>query len=64
MEWAEYDFAYMFKYSERPGTGAARKYPDDVSEEIKTKRLNEIIALQNRLSVSQKEKMWVKFLLF
>ncbi len=56
MEWAEYDFAYMFKYSERPGTGAARKYPDDVPEEIKTKRLNEIIALQNRLSAKSKRK--------
>jgi len=56
MEWAEYDFAYMFKYSERPGTGAARKYPDDVPEEIKTKRLNETIALQNRLSAKSKRK--------
>lgn len=56
MEWAEYDFAYMFKYSERPGTRAARKYADDVSDEIKTRRLNDIIALQNRLSANSKRK--------
>ena len=54
MEWAGFDFAYMFKYSERPGTKAARKYKDDVSEEIKTRRLNEIIYLQNRLSAHSK----------
>jgi tRNA-2-methylthio-N6-dimethylallyladenosine synthase len=56
MEWAEYDFAYMFKYSERPGTRAARKYKDDVPDEIKTRRLNEIINLQNRLSARSKRK--------
>jgi tRNA-2-methylthio-N6-dimethylallyladenosine synthase len=55
MEWAGFDFAYMFKYSERPGTSAARKYPDDIPEEIKTRRLNEIIALQNRLSAKSKK---------
>ncbi len=52
----EYDFAYMFKYSERPGTLAARKYSDDVPEEIKTRRLNEIIKLQNELSLKSKKK--------
>lgn len=46
-----YDYAYMFQYSERPGTLAARKYPDDVPPEVKTKRLEEIIALQNTLSL-------------
>jgi tRNA-2-methylthio-N6-dimethylallyladenosine synthase len=56
MEWAGYDFAYMFKYSERPGTKAARKYKDDVPEEIKTRRLNEIISLQNKLSVISKKQ--------
>lgn len=56
MELAGYDFAYMFKYSERPGTKAARKYPDDVPEQIKTKRLNEIIALQNSLSGKSKKQ--------
>jgi tRNA-2-methylthio-N6-dimethylallyladenosine synthase len=55
MEWAGYDFAYMFKYSERPGTRAARKYSDDVPEEIKTMRLNEIISLQNKLSARSKK---------
>jgi tRNA-2-methylthio-N6-dimethylallyladenosine synthase len=54
MEWAGFDFAYMFKYSERPGTKAARKLKDDVSEEIKARRLNEIIYLQNRLSAHSK----------
>ena len=56
MEWAGYDFAYMFKYSERPGTRAARKYKDDVPEEIKTTRLNEVIALQNKLSARSKKQ--------
>ena len=56
MEWAGYDFAYMFKYSERPGTKAARKLKDDVPEEVKTKRLNEIISLQNRLSAKSKRQ--------
>ena len=55
MEWAGFDFAYMFKYSERPGTKAARKYADDVPDEVKTRRLNEIIALQNRLSAKSKK---------
>jgi tRNA-2-methylthio-N6-dimethylallyladenosine synthase len=55
MEWAGFDFAYMFKYSERPGTKAARKLKDDVPEDIKTSRLNEIISLQNRLSARSKK---------
>lgn len=45
-----YDSAFMFKYSERPGTYAARHLPDDVPEETKIRRLNELIALQNELS--------------
>ncbi|HAM10852.1 MAG: tRNA (N6-isopentenyl adenosine(37)-C2)-methylthiotransferase MiaB [Bacteroidetes bacterium GWE2_41_25] len=56
MEWAGYDFAYMFKYSERPGTKAARKYKDDVPENIKSERLTEMIALQNRLSAKSKKQ--------
>lgn len=56
MKWAGYDFAYMFKYNERPDTKAARKYPDDVPEEVKTRRLNEIINLQNKLSLESKKK--------
>ena len=55
MEWAGFDFAYMFKYNERPGTKAARKYKDDIPDEIKTRRLNEIITLQNRLSLKSKK---------
>jgi tRNA-2-methylthio-N6-dimethylallyladenosine synthase len=54
MEWAGFDFAYMFKYSERPGTKAARKLKDDVSESVKSERLSEMISLQNRLSAKSK----------
>jgi tRNA-2-methylthio-N6-dimethylallyladenosine synthase len=50
-----YDFAFMFKYSERPGTDAADKLKDDVPEESKTQRLNEIIALQRELSAESKK---------
>ena len=46
-----FDTAFMFYYSERPGTIAARNYPDDVDIQTKTRRLNEIIALQNRKSL-------------
>lgn len=56
MKWVEYDFAYMFKYNERPGTRAARKYTDDVADEIKSRRLNEIIKLQNQLSADSNKK--------
>jgi tRNA-2-methylthio-N6-dimethylallyladenosine synthase len=56
MEWAGYDFAYMFRYSERPGTKAARKYKDDVPEDLKSARLTEMIALQNRLSAKSKKQ--------
>ncbi|MBQ9138817.1 MAG: tRNA (N6-isopentenyl adenosine(37)-C2)-methylthiotransferase MiaB [Alistipes sp.] len=50
-----YASAFMFKYSERPGTFSARHYTDDISEEEKTRRLNEIIALQNTLSLQSNE---------
>jgi len=50
-----YDFAFMFMYSERPNTKAAQHYKDDVPEDIKTRRLNEIIALQNELSLKAKQ---------
>ncbi|MEP6648040.1 MAG: tRNA (N6-isopentenyl adenosine(37)-C2)-methylthiotransferase MiaB [Saprospiraceae bacterium] len=50
MSWADYSMSYMFKYSERPGTLAARKYEDDISEEIKSIRLSEIVARQNEIS--------------
>ena len=51
-----FDAAYMFYYSERPGTLAARKYPDDVTLDVKTRRLEEIIALQNRLSLESNRR--------
>ena len=51
-----YDSAYMFKYSQRPGTLASRTMTDDVSEEVKTARLNEIIALQIELSTASNER--------
>ena len=50
MELCGYDSAFMFKYSERPGTYASRHLPDDIPEEVKVRRLGEIIALQSRLS--------------
>ncbi|MCI1648403.1 MAG: tRNA (N6-isopentenyl adenosine(37)-C2)-methylthiotransferase MiaB [Bacteroides sp.] len=50
MEECKYDAAFMFKYSERPGTYASKHLADDIPEEVKIRRLNEIIALQNRLS--------------
>ena len=50
MEECAYDAAFMFKYSEREGTYAAKHLADDIPEEVKIRRLNEIIALQNRLS--------------
>ncbi len=51
-----YDYAYMFKYSERPGTYAAKYYPDDVPEDIKSKRLQEIIDLQTQLSLESNKR--------
>jgi tRNA-2-methylthio-N6-dimethylallyladenosine synthase len=50
MEWAEYDFSYMFAYSERPKTLAERQYKDDIPEEVKKRRLAEVIELQQKLS--------------
>lgn len=55
MEWAHFDFAYMFKYSERPGTAAAGRLKDDVPEEIKIKRLEEVIQLQQKLSLKNNQ---------
>ena len=56
MRLCEYDSAFMFKYSERPGTYASRHLPDDISEEVKIRRLNEIIALQNELSAESNRR--------
>ena len=51
-----YDAAFMFNYSERPGTLASKKYPDDIPPEVKTRRLNELIELQNRLSLESNRR--------
>jgi tRNA-2-methylthio-N6-dimethylallyladenosine synthase len=53
MQWAEYDFAYMFAYNERPGTAAAKKFTDNIAVETKSKRLSEIVALQQKLSAEK-----------
>ncbi len=56
MEYVKYDFGYMFKYSERPNTLAQRKYKDDVDEKVKSKRLTEIINLQQKHSLHNNKK--------
>ena len=56
MEQVVFDSAFMFAYSERPGTLASKKYPDDIPYEEKTRRLNEIIALQGKMSLKSNEK--------
>jgi tRNA-2-methylthio-N6-dimethylallyladenosine synthase len=56
MKEVKYDFAYMFKYSERPNTYAARHLKDDIQESIKARRLTEIIDLQNELSGKSKKE--------
>ncbi|MBR3633344.1 MAG: tRNA (N6-isopentenyl adenosine(37)-C2)-methylthiotransferase MiaB [Bacteroidaceae bacterium] len=56
MRQCQYDSAFLFKYSQRPGTYAARHMADDVAEEVKLRRLNEMIALQNELSRQQNAK--------
>jgi len=56
IEWARYSMSYMFIYSERPGTMAARKYEDDIPHEIKKQRLQEIIRVQNRISLESNKR--------
>ena len=56
MEYARYDMSYMFYYSERPGTLAARRYNDDIPEAVKKRRLEEIVRLQNRLSLDKNKQ--------
>ena len=56
MRYARYDMSYMFYYSERPGTLAARRYRDDIPEEVKKRRLDEIVKLQNKLSLESNKK--------
>lgn len=53
MDYVQYDFSYMFMYSERPGTLAEKKYKDDIPEEIKKRRLSEIIDKQQELSLAR-----------
>jgi tRNA-2-methylthio-N6-dimethylallyladenosine synthase len=56
MEYSRYDMSYMFFYSERPGTLAARRYTDDIPEDVKKRRLQEIVELQNRLSLESNQR--------
>ncbi len=56
MREAGFDSAFMFKYSERPGTLASREMPDNVPEEVKVERLNRMIALQNELSLASNRR--------
>ena len=56
MKFSGYDFSYMFIYSERPGTLAAKRYTDDIPAEIKQKRLEEIVLMQNELSFTSNKK--------
>ena len=56
MRECRYDSAFMFKYSERPGTYASKHLPDDIAEEVKVRRLNELIALQNKMSAESNRR--------
>ncbi len=56
MEYAGFDLSFMFKYSERPGTYASKHLPDDIPEELKTRRLQEIIELQGQLSQQSNQR--------
>jgi len=56
MDYSRYDMSYMFFYSERPGTLAQRRYQDDVPQEVKKRRLQEIIETQNALSLESYKK--------
>lgn len=56
MEYVRYDFGYMFAYSERPGTLAARKMEDDVPEAVKKRRLQEIVDLQQRIAMERTKR--------
>ncbi|MDM8161014.1 tRNA (N6-isopentenyl adenosine(37)-C2)-methylthiotransferase MiaB [Labilibaculum sp. K2S] len=55
MKWAKFDLAYMFKYSERPGTFAYKNLEDNVPEEVKQRRLEEMIVLQNQISLENNQ---------
>jgi tRNA-2-methylthio-N6-dimethylallyladenosine synthase len=56
MDYAKYDMSYMFFYSERPGTLAQRRYKDDIPEDVKKRRLKEIVETQNRLSLESNQR--------
>ncbi len=56
MQKSRYDFSYMFMYSERPGTLAAKRFKDDVTSDVKKDRLEEIVALQNKLSLESNKR--------
>lgn len=56
MEFSQYDYSYMFFYSERPGTLAQRRYSDDVPLDVKKRRLSEVVSLQNRLSLESNKR--------
>ncbi len=56
MRYSRYDFSYMFFYSERPGTLAQRRYADDIPEPVKKRRLQEIVTLQNELSLASNQQ--------
>jgi tRNA-2-methylthio-N6-dimethylallyladenosine synthase len=56
MQYVKYDFAFMFTYSERPGTPAAKKLKDDIGEDVKQRRLTEIINLQSKLSIERNNR--------
>lgn len=57
MEYARFDFGFMFAYSERPGTLAAKKFKDDIPEDVKKRRLAEIIEVQQRLSLARNQQL-------
>jgi tRNA-2-methylthio-N6-dimethylallyladenosine synthase len=56
MEYSKYDMSYMFFYSERPGTLAAKRYADDIPEAVKKRRLQEIVEVQNKLSLASNQR--------
>jgi tRNA-2-methylthio-N6-dimethylallyladenosine synthase len=56
MEYSKYDMSYMFFYSERPGTLAQKRYKDDIPEEVKKKRLQQIVEMQSRLSLQSNKR--------
>jgi tRNA-2-methylthio-N6-dimethylallyladenosine synthase len=56
MDYSKYDYSYMFFYSERPGTLAAKRYKDDVPEDVKKRRLQEIVDKQYHLSLESNQR--------